>query len=484
MKNSAIVWLRRDLRLDDNPALCRAIKKHDQIVLVYIFAPDEESSWSPGDASKWWLHHSLIAFQDTLNQHNTRLIVKVGDSLQNLIDLCSETNSKDVYWNRLYEPASVARDTRIKTQLTENGIAAHSFNGSLLREPWEVSKDDGSMYRVYTPFSKKYLQLPEIDAPLDLPEKLKSSATHINSVEIGQLSLLPKIKWDSGFFDFWQPGESGAVMLLQDFLEQALFDYAEGRDIPSIDGVSRLSPHLHFGEISPRRIWHEVSFHADQSSNERVGGNQYPTLPYLKQLIWRDFAHHILFHLPHTTDQPFNDKFKNFEWEHDARLIEAWQQGKTGIPLVDAGMRQLWKTGWMHNRVRMLVASFLCKNGLIHWLEGARWFWDTLLDADLANNSMGWQWTAGCGVDAAPYFRIFNPARQGVRFDPVGEYVKKWVPELSPIPAKFIHEPWLCPDIIQRESGVLIGQHYPMPILDLSQTRAEALARFKRLGAR
>ena len=484
MKSTAVIWLRRDLRLDDNPALRQATEKHDQVVLLYIFGPDEEGPWQPGAASRWWLHQSIVAFQEKLKQHKSRLIIKVGDSLRNLIDICTEVKANDVYWNRLYEPASIARDTRIKSQLAGHGIAARSFNGAILREPWEVHKDDGSMYRVYTPFSKKYLQLPEIDAPLDPPEVLVSSAFQTNSVDVDQLFLLPKINWDTGFTDCWQPGEAGAMGLLQGFLDHALFDYAESRDIPSIEGVSRLSPHLHFGEISPRRIWHEVLFHAAKSSDEGGRDDQYQTLPYLKQLIWRDFAHHILFHLPHTTDHPFNEKFKDFQWEHDTYLVEAWQRGQTGIPLVDAGMRQLWKTGWMHNRVRMLVASFLCKNGLVHWLEGAKWFWDTLVDADLANNSMGWQWTAGCGVDAAPYFRIFNPARQGQRFDPHGEYVKKWVPELSSIPSKYIHEPWLCPGNLQSASGVIIGRDYPSPILDLSQTRAEALARFKRLSGR
>jgi deoxyribodipyrimidine photo-lyase len=481
MKDTAIVWLRRDLRLRDNPALHHALQRHDQVVLAFIYAPDEEHPWQPGAASRWWLHHSLKKFQKALNQCDAELVIRVGDSAENLISLCTLSEAKTVYWNRLYEPALVSRDTEIKEQLATNGIQAHSFNGGLLREPWEIHKDDGSMYRVYTPFSKKYLQLPEIDSPIDPPLNVNCRIIDGETANIDQLSLLPKKNWDSGFYDCWQPGEAGAFESLQDFLERALMNYAEGRDLPGIDGVSGLSPHLHFGEISPRQVWHEVQFHAAQLADEGLSSAKDSALPYLKQLIWRDFAHHILFHLPHTSERPFNSKFDAFDWEHDPQLLEAWQRGHTGIPLVDAGMRQLWNTGWMHNRVRMLVASLLCKNGLVHWLEGARWFWDTLVDADLANNSMGWQWTAGCGVDAAPYFRIFSPARQGQRFDPEGLYIKKWVPELYSLPSKYIHEPWLAPKSVLEQSNIVLNKHYPAPVLDLSKTRVEALARFKRL---
>ncbi len=481
MKSSAIVWFRRDLRLKDNPALSHAIDHHERVILVYIHAPDEEAPWQPGAATRWWLHYSLSSFQRSLTEHGGELILRSGDSLPNLISLCSESGAKDVYWNRLYDPALVNRDKAIKEELAAQGIKAHSYNGSLLREPWEVHKEDGTMYRVYTPFSKKYLQMSEIEAPLDSPQPLPAVDHKGVSLSLDHLALTPTIGWDKQFFSCWRPGESGAIDALQKFIEQALLDYRNGRDLPATDGVSRLSPHLHFGEISPRQVWHEVKFHAAKLEDEGEDDVQSRTLAYLRQLIWRDFAHHILFHLPHTATQPFNEKFSGFEWDDNQLLLEAWQRGQTGIPLVDAGMRQLWQTGWMHNRVRMLVASVLTKNGMVHWLEGARWFWDTLLDADLANNSMGWQWTAGCGVDAAPYFRIFSPARQGERFDPLGSYVKKWVPELAAIPAKYVHQPWTAPAKILEQSGITLGEHYPEPVVDLSASRKEALARFKRL---
>ena len=478
---SAILWIRRDFRIADNPALHQALESADQVVLLYIHAPEEELPWQPGAASNWWLHHSLLAFQKQLNQQKSSLVIRTGSSLDALLSVCNETGARSVYWNRLYEPALIARDTAIKSQLAQSGIDATSFNGALLREPWEVHKDNGEMYRVYTPFSRKYLQLAEIEPPLDAVKLTGLTRHNLPGTSIEALNLLPSNDWDKQFYPAWTPGESAGLKQLQRFLEESVMDYSEDRDLPSVDGVSRLSPHLHFGEISPRQIWHEVRFHAARLADEGRHDALERVHTYLKQLIWRDFAHHILYHLPHTTDQPFNIRFKDFQWQQNTQLLHAWQQGQTGIPLVDAGMRQLWQTGWMHNRVRMLVASVLTKNGLVHWLEGAHWFWDTLVDASLANNSMGWQWTAGCGVDAAPYYRIFSPARQGERFDKYGEYVKTWVPELAALPHKYIHEPWKAPQKVLDASGISLGKTYPLPVVDLASSRKQCLEHYQRM---
>ena len=475
MTNTAIVWIRRDFRLDDNPALHQAFLAHDNLVVLYIHAPHEDGVWAAGAASDWWLHHSLTAFDQSLRKIGGKLIIRSGNSIDCLLQMITETSATDIYWNRLYEPAAVSRDTDIKKSLVSQGLKCHSFNGALLREPWEATKDDGTMYRVYTPFSNKYFKMAGITPTVEAPAKLSSVDTAIDSIAISALCLLPKISWDKGFHDHWQPGESGALQRLEQFIDDAVADYQTDRDIPSIDGISRLSPHLHFGEISPRQIWHAVNSSASAQRQEQQ------VRPYLKQLIWRDFAHHLLYHLPQTPTEPFNKTFERFEWDQDDALLHKWQRGQTGIPLIDAGMRELWHTGWMHNRVRMLVASVLTKNALLHWHHGARWFWDTLVDANLANNTMGWQWTAGCGVDAAPYFRIFSPARQGARFDPQGEYVKHWVPELAKLPAKFIHEPWLAPQKILDQAGIALGKDYPEPMVDLSETRKQALARYKRM---
>lgn len=482
MSDTAIVWLRRDLRIEDNPALHCALDNADRVIPVYIHAPDEETPWQAGAASNWWLHESLTALEKALGERGSRLVVRRGGSLQVLCDLVGETGAGLVCWSRLYDPVTIPRDREIKSTLRDQGIECRSLGGALLREPWEMLKDDDTMYRVYTPFSKRYFADVDIACPVSIPDRLPTVPRQLASDRVSDLGLLPEITWYRSFADYWQPGESGAMLRLNDFIDrEAVFDYGEGRNLPAQDGVSGLSPHLHFGEISARQAWHAIRHAADAARDDGLQDAADRARAYLRQLVWRDFAHHILYHLPETAEEPFNQRFRGFSWEHDATLLEAWQRGETGIPLVDAGMRQLWHTGWMHNRLRMLVASVLTKNGLIHWLEGARWFWDTLVDADLANNSMGWQWTAGCGVDAAPYFRIFAPARQGERFDPDGDYVRTWVPELKDLPAKHIHEPWKAPAAVLRDAGVRLDENYPAPVIDLRKSREEALRRFKAL---
>ena len=431
MSATTIVWFRHDLRLDDNPALAAAAAR-GRIVPVFIWAPEEESPWEPGAASRWWLHHSLTTLAKALDKAGTPLVIRRGPSLEALQTLAREVTATDVVWNRRYEPAVIARDTRIKKALAADGLAAESFNGSLLFEPMQVATKEGRPYQVFTPFWRSLLGRDEPAAPVGAAGRLKPAGNGIASTPIDSLGLLPAIDWAGTMRTTWTPGEAGAGERLDQFLGGAIGAYGTDRDRPDRLGTSSLSAHLHFGEISPRRIWHAV--------RAAVGGRPAATITggpevYLRELGWREFANHLLYHFPHTASAPLRADYARFPWADDPVGLRAWQRGRTGFPIVDAGMRQLWDTGWMHNRVRMIVASFLVKDLRISWLEGARWFWDTLVDADLAANTLGWQWAAGCGADAAPYFRIFNPTSQAKKFDPDGSYVRRWSdPQGSPEP--------------------------------------------------
>jgi deoxyribodipyrimidine photo-lyase len=469
--STALVWFRHDLRLTDHPALHRGLREHQSIIPIYIHAPHEEAPWEPGAASRWWLHHSLTALDTDLQRHGSRLIVRQGDTLPTLRELLRETGATAVYWHRRYEPAVIARDRAVKDALRANGGIAESEQAALLIEPWTVLKADETPYQVFTPFWKACLQkLPPV-APLPIPA-LKHPDHWPDSLSLEALQLLPRIRWDAELATTWRPGESGAQAQLERFCEIGLTDYAQWRDWPGQEGVSRLSPHLHFGEISPRQVWAAVTAATSGDPLAHKGSET-----YLREIGWREFAHYVLYHWPSTPGQPLQARFAAYPWREDyADLLSAWQQGRTGYPLVDAGMRQLWRTGWMHNRLRMLVASFLVKNCRIPWQAGARWFWDTLVDADLASNTLGWQWTAGCGTDAAPYFRIFNPIRQGEQFDPEGGYIRRWVPELAKLPDSAIHQPWT--------HTVSPKPDYPAPVVDFAVSRAEALAGWERIKAR
>lgn len=473
---TAILWFRRDFRLADNPALLAACE-HGQVIPVYIHAPQEEQPWQPGGAQRVWLDHCLRALQTALHKHNSRLVIRAGASLDNLQQLIAETGATAVYWNRLYEPAIIARDKHIKSTLREDGIDAQSHNAALLCEPWQIETKAGEPYKVFTPFWRN-LAARQISGPLPLPKPLPQAKSNADSIDIDELDLLPKIAWDEGIKAAWTPGEDGAHAALERFLEDAINGYAKKRDQPAQAATSRLSPHLHFGEIGPRQIWHRVhEFLAENGKN-----NTTPDADrFLTEVAWREFAHHLLFHFPETPEKPLDPRFEKFSWAQAPENLRAWQRGQTGIPMVDAGMRELWHTGWMHNRVRMVVASFLTKNLLIPWQSGAAWFWDTLVDADLANNTLGWQWVAGCGADAAPYFRIFNPALQGERFDSTGEYIRRWVPEISRLPDKHLHQPWAAPDDILEKAGLSLGSGYPLPLADLKQSRREALDAFDKI---
>ena len=469
MTATAIVWFRRDLRLEDNPALAAALESGARVACVYIHAPEEEAPWAPGAASRWWLHHALAALATALAKRGARLHLFCGASQTILENLAREIDAGSVYWNRLYEPAVIQRDAAIKQSLCLRGIAARSFNASLLMEPWSIQTGDGKPYRVFTPYWRKARSQLQAQPPTRAPSRI--GAVQVDGgLNLDALGLLPKIGWDSEFRKHWRPGEHGAQALLRRFHESALGAYADERNRPDRDGTSRLSPHLHFGEIGPRQMFWALG---ESARAEAEGTNA--AEPYLRELGWRDFSHHLLYHFPNTARENLNSQFDAFPWAAgDRHLLARWQRGTTGVPIVDAGMRQLWKSGWMHNRVRMIVASFLTKNLRQHWLQGAHWFWDTLVDADLANNTQGWQWSAGCGADAAPYFRIFNPVSQGERFDPDGSYVRRWVPELKDVRASLIHQPWLDPALLEQ-------CRYPAPIVDLRTSREAALVAYRQM---
>jgi deoxyribodipyrimidine photo-lyase len=470
----ALVWFRRDLRVADNPALQAALQDGHTPVPVFIL-DEPDTDWPLGEASAWWLHHSLLALKVSLKKLGSDLVVLSGDTRKQLFHLVQQTGAQAVHWNRCYEPAYVKRDDAIKKQLRELGLEARSHNAGLLREPWQHLKNDGTPYRVFTPFWKSLVKTGPGRNPVSQAERIPAFPESWKSADQGtaSLGLLPSINWDKAFYQHWKPGEDGAWRSLEDFCETRLNRYKTDRDVPEVSGTSRLSAHLHFGEISPLNAWHYL---LQRAATDTSTGTQAAAETWLRELGWREFSQHMLYHFPHTTLKPLNTRFENFPWRTDySEPLAMWQKGKTGIPVVDAGMRELWETGYMHNRVRMIVASLLTKNLRIPWQEGARWFWNTLVDADLASNTMGWQWTAGCGVDAAPYFRIFNPVLQGEKFDKAGTYVRRWVPELSKLDNKFIHQPWSAGSDVLAKSGIRLGTDYPAPLVDLKLSRKQAL---------
>jgi deoxyribodipyrimidine photo-lyase len=470
MASTAIYWCQRDLRLADNPALAAACERHAHVVPVYIHAPDEEAPWAPGAASRWWLHHSLAALQRSYATLGAPLLLRAGDTLAELRSLITGTGAVAVYWNRLYEPALRARNQRVKAALRADGIEAESFGAALLIEPWQIRTGAGDPYRVFTPFYKALLPQLPARRPLPAPAALTPAKALPDSLPLEALGLLPTIPWDSGLRAAWTPGEAGAQQRLEDFCDDALARYAQARDLPADAATSRLSPYLHFGEITPAQVHVRLQrLSAERSTAGLLRGTE----SFLREVIWREFAHHLLFHFPQTPTLPLNPRFAEFPWRQGyAQDLRAWQRGQTGLPIVDAGLRELWHTGYMHNRVRMIVGSLLTKNLLIPWQEGARWFWDTLVDADLANNTLGWQWIAGCGADAAPYFRIFNPVLQSRKFDPQGAYLRRWLPELKDLDDKALHAPW-------EQAPPPAG--YPAPCVDLAESRARALAAYEHI---
>lgn len=457
-----IFWFRQDLRLEDNPGLWAACREGRPLIAVYIWSPEEEGHWPYGAASQWWLHHSLEA----LMASGVQLIIRQGPALSVLQDLIKESGADAVYWNRRYEPWAIKRDANVERSLRKSAIDAQTFNSALLFEPYSIFNKRGKPFQVFTPFWSTCLKQLPLRKSFGL-SKITPFTKSLKTLPLAELGLLPKIHWDKGIAKQWRPGEVEALKVLRRFLDNDVQSYAVARDFPALDdSVSHLSPYLHFGEISPVTVWSHTEKHPHSEC-------------YLRQLGWREFAHHLLVHFPHTTEKPLRVPFENFPWIHDQAVLNKWQKGMTGYPFVDAGMRQLWTTGWMHNRVRMVVGSFLVKHLLLSWVEGEKWFWDTLVDADAANNCMGWQWVAGSGADAAPYFRIFNPITQGEKFDPEGEYVRKWVPELAKLPNTLIHKPWEATYLELREADIELGRDYPYPIVDHAKARERALKALK-----
>ncbi len=455
----ALIWFRNDLRISDQPALVEAVRDADEVLGCYLL-PSSQQEWLAGGASQAWLFHSLTSFKKSLKELGLDLILRRGEPGEELLQLLKESQADAVYWNRRLEPESIREDEAIERTLKRAGIRVNVCSPNLLFEPEAVLKNDGSPYQVFTPYWKAALQREAPRTPLPPPKKQLQGAHKLPSLKIEELDLLPQsVHWEKKLFDHWTPGEEGAKKQLQLFLNKGLLRYSKTRNIPADqEGTSRISPYLHFGEISPQTLWKAVS-ESDAPEKEKEC--------YLRELGWREFAHHLLFYFPKMTREPLKEEFNQFPWREDSVKLEAWQRGRTGYPLVDAGMRELWETGWMHNRVRMVVGSFLVKDLKIHWLEGARWFWDTLVDADLANNTMGWQWVAGSGADAAPFFRVFNPTSQGKKFDPEGEYIRRWVPELREVPKEIVHEP------------DLFANGYPPPIVDHANERVTALEAYK-----
>lgn len=470
MKQRAIVWFRQDLRISDNPALFNAAMDYE-IVPIYILEDDDAGTWRMGGASHWWLHHSLRSLNECLLG---KLNIYRGKAESLLPQIVKRLDVDAVFWNRCYEPWRIKRDSSIKETLKRDDIMVRSFNGSLLWEPWEILKDDKSFYKVFTPFYKAALKHDFlIRDPLASPPHLNLINDH-QCENLESLGLLPTIPWDSMIEKCWVVGEKAAKKRLTKFLEHGLLGYKEGRDRPSSGHVSRLSPHVHFGEISPNQVWQE----AQRARSPRLATD---LDHFLSELGWREFSYYLLTHVPSLPQENFHHKFDAFPWRYNRKNLKAWQQGRTGYPLVDAGMRELWQTGYMHNRVRMVVASFLVKNLLIHWHHGEAWFWDCLVDADLANNSASWQWVAGSGADASPYFRIFNPITQGEKFDPDGLYTRTFVPELTHLPNKYLFHPWDAPESVLEQAGVKLGVTYPEPIVDLAISRERALNAYAKL---
>ena len=465
----ALVWFRQDLRCNDNPAFALACNENDTVVPLYI----RDNNVTPiGGAQKWWLHHSLLSLQNSLEKMNLSLILREGNACEIITTLVKELSIENVYWNRCYEPLAIQRDTLIKQTLRDAGIDVISSNASLLNEPWTIKNQAGTFFKVFTPYWKHCLQHTHVQESITVvrhPQGLTLPTKHIND-----WNLLPtNPNWAETFEQHWQPGEEGAHKQLTRFIKHALDNYEVERNIPAYDSTSKLSPHLHFGEISPAQIWRAV-----EKIQRNKTSNTSSIECFLSELGWREFSYYLLYHFPELPHHNYKPEFDAFPWQKNDSKLKAWQHGKTGYPIVDAGMRELWHTGFMHNRVRMIVASFLTKNLLIDWREGADWFLDTLVDADLASNSASWQWVAGSGADASPYYRIFNPILQGEKFDPEGVYIRRWIPELAKIPNKWIHKPWTAPS---ADLGLCLGKDYPTRRVDHAETRKLALELYHKI---
>ena len=469
-KKIGIHWFRNDLRTIDNPSLNHLSRNYDNVLGVYIF---DEVNIDPklGSASKVWLNHSLKYLKKQLNGN---LIILKGNPKECFDELINFFDVQEVSWNRCYEPWIIKRDKSLKIYLNEK-IKVNSFNGSLLWEPWEILKNDGTPYKIFTPFYKRgCLSAPNPRVPKS--EKINFFNHNFRLTNVADLDLLKNKRWEDQILSKWKVGEDTSIEIMKSFFKHGVQNYSEGRNFPNKKNVSRLSPYLHWGQISPNSLWYEVN------SLKNVRDNDVEV--FKSELGWREFAYYLLYHFPHIQKKNLKSNFDNFKWLEDPINFKKWSKGLTGIPIVDAGMRELWQTGYMHNRPRMIVSSFLVKNLLIHWRRGEEWFWDCLFDADAASNSASWQWVAGTGTDSTPYFRIFNPVTQGQKFDPTGEYIRTYVPELKNLPIKFLFSPWECPNEILTNLNFKLGQDYPHPIVDLKESRQRALSTYEQLRKR
>lgn len=480
----ALVWFRDDLRLADNPALAGAVATGRPVLCVFVHDAEPKAGRPLGGAALWWLHHALAALSKELETRGGRLDLLAGPEAETILAVAQSANAAAIFWNRRYHKPGIDTDTIVKAELKARGVEASSHNAHLLYEPWTVKTKTGDPVKVFTPFWRAARALGDPATPIPAPRHVPAADWHANTparAALADLNLLPtKPDWAGGFREAWVPGEVGAARRLQDFLDEGFDGYAEDRNRPDLPSTSRLSPYLRFGEISPRQIWHAASLAV---SDEKTKGSQKGLDKFLSEIGWREFAYHLLFHNPDLARTNFQPRFDGFPWERNEAALVAWQRGRTGYPIVDAGMRELWTTGWMHNRVRMIVASFLIKHLLIDWRIGEDWFWDTLVDADPANNAASWQWVAGSGADAAPYFRVFNPVLQGEKFDPDGDYVRRWVPELRGLRADVIHKPWTASAGLLAGANVKLGHTYPRPIVDHDAARQRALDAFQAIKA-
>ncbi len=456
-----------------------AAAKRGRVVPVFILSRDqEEPGRNLGGASKWWLNQSLGHLEQALESLGSRLILRSGSPLEELETLCSEVGADGLVWHRGYEPQELILEKRVEERFRGELEIVKAYPGRLLIEPSELRNQSGGPFKVFTPFWKRCIQGLSPSAPLGRPANLESPSRWPKSERLSDWSLGPSIPWDAGMKEQWTPGESGAREQLKVLWGERLLNYSEERNRPDHAGTSRLSPYLHFGEISPRQVWAGLSRFARQKG---IPEPVWKGWQFVSEIGWREFAAYLLYHFPDTEREPLRQEFTRFPWDNERTHLRAWKKGLTGYPIVDAGMRELWHLGWMHNRVRMIVASFLVKHLLIPWQDGADWFWDTLVDADLASNTLGWQWTAGCGADAAPYFRIFNPITQGEKFDPEGDYVRRWVPEIAGLPNKFLNRPWEAPPEVLDAAKLRLGLDYPNPVVDHREARQRALAGYEQM---